>query len=170
MKTEAFLSGLRHSTGSLLREGMEALSSSGDSVFAGSAALVCIILKGLYELGKLCRLSGVSESALESWVMIADTEGFDGLMVELGSESSGAQGIMVPSRLLDLLRAVRTVRGNVRLSEQQKAEVRGVLSNSPEEYGYRVWDRTSLSDFIAVRYRMICSVRECVRILRDAGL
>ena len=170
MKTDSFLSGLRHSRSALLKEGMEALSSSGGSVFAVRAALVCIILKGLYELGKLCRLSGVSESALESWVMIADTEGFDGLMVELGSESSGAQGIMVPSRLLDLLRAVRTVRGNGRLSEQQKAEVRGVLSNSPEEYGYRVWDGTSLSDFIAVRYRMICSVRECVRILRDARL
>ena len=94
----------------------------------------------------------ISESTLEKWVRTADREGFD------------------PQRLLDLLRAVRPVRGNVRLSEQQKSEVREVLGKSPESFGYRVWDGPSLSDFIAVRYRMICSVRECVRILREAEL
>ena len=106
----------------------------------------------------------ISESTLEKWVRTADREGFD------GSESYGEHGILVPQRLLDLLRAVRPVRGNVRLSEQQKSEVREVLGKSPESFGYRVWDGPSLSDFIAVRYRMICSVRECVRILREAEL
>ena len=170
LKTDSFLSGLRHSSSALLREGMEALSSSGGSVFAVRAALVCLILKGLCDPGTLCRVAGISESNLAEWVRTADEEGFDGLTGESGSESSGEHGILVPQRLLDLLRAVRPVRGNVRLSEQQKSEVREALRNPPEEYGYRVWDGPSLSDFIAVRYRIICSVRECVRILREAGL
>ena len=106
---------------------MEALSSSGGSVFAGSvfavrAALVCLILKGLCDPGTLCRVAGISESNLAEWVRTADEEGFDGLTGESGSESSGEHGILVPQRLLDLLRAVRPVRGNVRLSEQQKSE------------------------------------------------
>ena len=68
------------------------------------------------------------------------------------------------------LRAVRPVRGNGCLSEQQKAEILEVTGNPPEKYGYSVWDGASLSDFIAVRYRTICSVRECVRVLREAGI
>ena len=170
LKTDSFLSGLRHSSSALLREGMEALSSSGGSVFAVMAALVCLILKGLCDPGTLCRVAGISESNLAEWVRTADEEGFDGLTGESGSESSGEHGILVPQRLLNLLRAVRPVRGNGRLSEQQRTEVREALRNPPEEYGYRVWDGPSLSDFIAVRYRIICSVRECVRILREAGL
>jgi len=170
LKTDVFLSGLRHCRSSLLMDGVEALASTGDSVFAVRATLVCLLLKGLCDQGTLCRLAGISESALESWVRIADGEGFGGLMEDCGGESSGQQGILVPQRLLDLLRAVRPVRGNGCLSEQQKAEILEVTGNPPEKYGYSVWDGASLSDFIAVRYRTICSVRECVRVLREAGI
>ena len=151
-------------------DGVEALASTGDSVFAVRATLVCLLLKGLCDQGTLCRLAGISESALESWVRIADGEGFDGLMEDCGGEISGQRVILVPQRLLDLLRAVRPVRGNGCLSEQQKAEILEVTGNPPEKYGYSVWDGASLSDFIAVRYRTICSVRECVRVLREAGI
>ena len=90
MKTDVFLSGLRHSRSSLLMDGVEALASTGDSVFAVRAALVACFSKAFVIRGHSAALQ-ISESTLEKWVRTADREGFDGLLEGCGGDNPGSR-------------------------------------------------------------------------------
>ena len=87
------------------------------------------------------------ERAIQKWVKIADEQGFDALK----RKKKGGRPPL--------------------LNAEQKAEIKAVLEdpNSLEEYGYRVWDGRTLSEFIKKWYDVDISVRNCQYLFHELG-
>ena len=56
-----------------------------------------------------------------------------------------------------------------KLSDEQKAEIKKVLRESPDKHGYCVWDGISLSDHITSKYDIEYSIRQCQRLFHELG-
>ncbi len=56
-----------------------------------------------------------------------------------------------------------------KLSDEEKAEIKKILLERPDKYGYRVWDATSLSDCISSRYGIKYSTMQCQHLLHELG-
>ena len=89
--------------------------------------------------------TGVADRTLRTWVKIADEQGFE------------------------QLRAVKQEGRPTRLNAVQTAELKDVLTKSPSNYGYKVWDGPSLSSYIKKTYQIELKVRQCQRLFHKLG-
>ena len=69
--------------------------------------------------------------------------------------------IITISREFEKLRAIKQSGRPDKLSDEQKAEIKKVLRESPDKHGYCVWDGISLSDYITSKYDIKYSIRQC---------
>ena len=93
----------------------------------------------------VAEIAGVSRSTVSNWVKAVDEQGFD---------------------------ALKTVKQNGRpskLSNAQKAEIDSVLQQNPSDYGYKVWDGPTLSNYIQEQYHIELGVRQCQRLFHELG-
>ena len=134
-----------HDPEELLKEGTKIISSSSDAKYIIRVAFVNFILAKTATPQELSNLSGIPKRTINSWVKKADEEGFESL------------------------KAVKQPGRTPRLSEQQKAEIKDALEREPEESGYRVWDGSTLSDYIQEQYGTALGTRQCQRLFRALG-
>lgn len=70
--------------------------------------------------------------------------------------------------IIHTLRDIETGRPG-KLSDEEKAEIKKILLERPDKYGYRVWDATSLSDCISSRYGIKYSTMQCQHLFHELG-
>ena len=151
----------KHDRNELLKQGIEIISSTNDTKYHNRVVLVNLLLTGeisislmskaLLEPGEMgpfypaLTASGLTTRTLSNWLSIVDNEGFEKLRA---IKQSGRPG---------------------KLSDEQKAEIKKVLRESPDKHGYCVWDGISLSDYIASKYDIKYSIRQCQRLFHELG-
>ena len=141
MNTRTFI----HDPEDLLEEGTRIINSSGDAKYILRVALVNFMLARTATADELSSLSGIPRRTLTSWVQKVDENGFESL------------------------RAIKQPGRAPRLSEHQMAEIKDAIEKDPEESGYRVWDGTTLSDYISDQYGVDLGVRQCQRLFHALG-
>lgn len=141
MNTRTFI----HDPDELLKEGTSIINSSNDTKYIFRVALVNFMLARTSTAEELSALSGIPRRTLTSWVQKVDEGGFESL------------------------KAVKQPGRTSRLTEKQLAEIKVAIENDPEESGYRVWDGTTLSEYILETYQIELGVRQCQRIFRSLG-
>ena len=129
----------------LLKQGQKIVSASNESKYIYRVTLVNLILAGKMTSAELSTLSGVADRTLRTWVKIADEQGFE------------------------QLRAVKQEGRPTRLNAVQTAELKDVLTKSPSNYGYKVWDGPSLSSYIKKTYQIELKVGQCQRLFHKLG-
>ena len=142
MNTRTFI----HNPEELLKEGTRIINSSSDAKYILRVAMVNFMLARTATAEELSSLSGIPRRTLTSWVQKVDEGGFESL-----------KATKQPGRA-------------PRLSEEQLAEIKVALSLDPEESGYRVWDGTTLSDYIKEQSEVDLGVRQCQRLFHALGL
>ena len=122
----------------------EILASSEISRFHFKVFAVNMVLAGqkAADIGRMC---GKSKMSVSSWVKLADERGIDALR---GKSHSGR-----PPRLNDL----------------QRKDIDNALRSSPEAYGFKVWDGSSLSAYIKKAHGVEMCVRQCQRLMHALG-
>ena len=141
MNTRAFI----HDPEELLKEGTKIINSSSDAKYVLRVALVNFMLAKTASAEELSSLSGIPRRTLTSWVQKVDEDGFESL------------------------RAIKQTGRPSRLSKEQLAEIKVAIEADPEESGYRVWDGTTLSDYIRDQYGIELGTRQCQRIFHTLG-
>ena len=141
MNTRTFI----HNPDDLLKEGQSIINSSNDAKYIFRVALVNFMLARTTTAEELSALTGIPRRTLTSWVQKVDENGFESL------------------------KAVKQPGRSPRLSDEQMAEIKVAIENGPEESGYRVWDGTTLSDYIKEQYAIELGIRQCQRIFRALG-
>lgn len=128
----------------LLRIGKEIMLGNDDTRYYFRVFSVNFVLNGM-SAACVAEIAGVSRSTVSNWVKAVDEQGFD---------------------------ALKTVKQNGRpskLSHAQKAEIDSVLQQNPSDYGYKVWDGPTLSNYIQEQYHIELSVRQCQRLFHELG-
>ena len=141
MNTRAFI----HDPEELLKEGTSIINSSNDAKYVLRVALVNFMLAKTASAEELSSLSGIPRRTLTSWVQKVDEYGFESL------------------------RAIKQTGRPSRLTEEQMAEIKVAIESDPEDSGYRVWDGTTLSDYIHDRYGIELGTRQCQRLFHTLG-
>lgn len=141
MNTRAFI----HDPEELLKEGTSIINSSSDAKYVLRVALVNFMLAKTASAEELSWLSGIPRRTLTSWVQKVDEYGFESL------------------------RAIKQTGRPSRLTEEQMAEIKVAIESDPEDSGYRVWDGTTLSDYIHDRYGIELGTRQCQRLFHTLG-
>ena len=141
MNTRAFI----HDPDELLKEGKEIINSSSDAKYILRVAMVNFMLAKTATAEDLSALSGIPRRTLTSWVKKVDENGFESL------------------------RAIKQPGRSSRLSDDQMAIIKDALKANPEDSGYRVWDGTTLSDYIKEQFEIDLGVRQCQRIFHVLG-
>lgn len=141
MNTRAFI----HDPEELLKEGTSIINSSNDAKYVLRVALVNFMLAKTASAEELSSLSGIPRRTLTSWVQKVDEYGFESL------------------------RAIKQTGRPSRLTEEQIAEIKVAIESDPEDSGYRVWDGTTLSDYIHDRYGIELGTRQCQRLFHTLG-
>ena len=128
----------------LLEQGKEIVSQSTDNKFVHRVSMVNLILGGMTpeELSMYC---GDSRRVLYDWLAKVDEQGWDSL-----------KAIKQPGRAS-------------KLSDTQIAEIKAVVEDDPEKYGYHVWDGPALSAYIKSKYNVDLGVRSCQKLLHKMG-
>lgn len=134
----------KHPKEELLSEGKRIVQSSRDSKFIFRVATVNLVLSGM-KASELSQYCGVDERTISNWVAKVDEYGFESLM------------------------AVKQTGRPPRLNKEQKEEIKFVLQEDPENYGYHIWDGISLSDYIGKRYDVKYGVRACQKMMHGLG-
>lgn len=128
----------------LLKTGKEIMLSRDETRYYFRVYSVNFVLNGM-SVAKVAEIAGVSRSTVSDWVKAVDEQGFD---------------------------ALKTVKQNGRppkLNNAQKAEIDRVLQKNPSDYGYKVWDGPSLSNYIKEQYHIELGVRQCQRLFHELG-
>ena len=141
MNTRAFI----HNPEELLKEGTIIINSSSDAKYILRVAMVNFMLAKTATAEELSTLSGIPRRTLTSWVQKVDENGFESL------------------------RAMKQPGRSSRLSEGQMAIIKDAIGADPEDSGYRVWDGTTLSDFIKEQFGIDLGVRQCQRLFHSLG-
>ena len=141
MNTRAFI----HDPEELLKEGNSIINSSSDAKYVLRVALVNYMLAKTASAEELSSLSGIPRRTLTSWVQKVDEYGFESL------------------------RAIKQTGRPSRLTEEQTAKIKVAIESDPEDSGYRVWDGTTLSDYIHDRYGIELGSRQCQRLFHTLG-
>ena len=126
----------------LLSQGKTIMTSSEESKYLFKVFAVNMVLSGT-SAAQVGVSAGVTRATVSSWVKTADEKGFEALHTK---ERSGR-----PSKL----------------SSVQLAEIDIVLQSNPEEYGFKIWDGPTLSEYIKSTYGIEISVRSCQRIFHQ---
>lgn len=92
------------------------------------------------QFSKLC---GIPYRTLSQWISKVDEQGFEAL------------------------RAIKQDGRPRRLQDGQIAEIYETIKKAPTDFGYKVWDGPSLSDFIRTKYNVTLGIRQCQRLLRQ---
>ena len=128
----------------LLKIGKEIMLGKDDTRYYFRVFSVNFVLNGM-SAARVAEIAGVSRSTVSGWVKTVDEQGFD---------------------------ALKTVKQNGRpskLSNAQKAEIDSVLQQEPSDYGYKVWDGSTLSDYIKEQYQIELGIRQCQRLFHELG-
>lgn len=135
----------KHDRNELLKQGIEIISSTNDTKYHNRVVLVNLLLTGKISISLMSKASGLTTRTLSNWLSIVDNEGFE------------------------KLRAIKQSGRPDKLSDEQKAEIKKVLRESPDKHGYCVWDGISLSDYITSKYDIEYSIRQCQRLFHELG-
>ena len=135
----------KHDRNELLKQGIEIISSTNDTKYHNRVVLVNLLLTGKISISLMSKASGLTTRTLSNWLSIVDNEGFE------------------------KLRAIKQSGRPDKLSDEQKAEIKKVLRESPDKHGYCVWDGISLSDYITSKYDIKYSIRQCQRLFHELG-
>ena len=103
------------------------------------------MLAGSITSSQLSGLTGVPTRTLSTWLKKADEEGFESL------------------------KAIKQTGRPNKLADDKLAIIKDAIEHSPEDYGYRVWDGPSLSDFILKKFNVTMGVRQCQRLFHKLG-
>ena len=141
MNTRKFI----HNPKDLLEQGKAIIAAKNEHKYAFRVTMVNLLLAGNMTVSQLSELTQVPVRTLSTWIKKVDEEGFESLKAK---KQSGR-----PSKL----------------SENEMADIKDAISKSPEDYGYRVWDGPSLSDFILKTYHIKMGVRQCQRLFHKLG-
>ncbi len=135
---------LIHSPEALLKQGQEIVKQSVDPKFLHRVTMVNLILGGMKtkDVSKYC---GDSVRAINTWVKKVDEKGWNSLKTV---KQKGRPAI---------------------LSDTQMEEIKQVVSNDPEKYGYHVWDGPTLSDYIKATYNIQYGTRACQKLFHRLG-
>ena len=129
----------------LLEKGTEIINTTKNAKYIIRVAMVNMVLAETASTDELSRLSGIPKRTINSWVKKVDDIGFDAL------------------------KAIKQSGRPSRLTETQLAEIKVAVESDPEESGYRLWDGTTLSDFINSKYDVELGVRQCQRLFHALG-
>jgi transposase len=140
MRTKLFT----RSKDEIIKEADTILQSNDDAAFHYKVTLVSLVLHGL-SVKEAAESASVDVRAIQKWVKTADEQGVDALRP---SKATGRPPL---------------------LSDIQKSEIKAAIEGSPEEYGYRVWEGKSVSEFIKQWYGIKISVRSCQNLLSELG-
>lgn len=133
-----------HDPEQLLAQGQEIVSQTADNKFVHRVSMVNLMLAG-FSASDLAPYCGDSERTLMSWVKKVDEQGWDSLV------------------------AIKQKGRPQKLSEEQREIVKNAVSNSPNLYGYRVWDGPAVADFIRKQFDIEITVRACQKLMHKLG-
>lgn len=129
----------------LLAEGKMIVSSTDDAKYQHRVECVNIVLGGMAP-SELSKYVAESKNTITGWVKTADEQGFDALH---------------PKKQPGRPKA---------LSDEQISEMQRVLDeDSPDKYGYRVWDGPTMSQYMKEKYGVSISARTCQRMFHEVG-
>ena len=128
----------------LLEQGKKIVTQSEDNKFVHRVSMVNLILGGMTpeELSSYC---GDSRRVLYDWVTKVDEQGWDSL------------------------RAIKQKGRTPKLSDEQISEIKAVVEDDPEKFGYHVWDGPALSQYIEKQYNVNLGVRACQKLFHKMG-
>ncbi len=135
---------LKHSPEELLKQGKEIVKQPADPKFIHRVSMVNLILGGM-KTKDVSQYCGDSVRTINTWVKKVDEKGWDSLM------------------------AVKQKGRPAALSDTQLEEIKEAVSNTPENYGYHVWDGPTLSDYIKTRYNIEYGTRACQKLFHRLG-
>ena len=141
MNTRTFI----HDPDELLEEGKRIINSSKEAKFLFRVAMVNFMLARTATAEELSNLSGIPRRTLTSWVQKVDENGFESL------------------------KATKQPGRSSRLSDDQMAVIKDAIGSDPENSGYRVWDGTTLSDYVNEQFHIELGVRQCQRLFHILG-
>ena len=128
----------------LLEQGKEIMSSSDEAKYHFRVFAVNMVLSGT-PASQVGGYAGYTKAAVTGWVKTADEVGFEAL------HTKSRPGC--PKKLTD----------------EQYDKIDAALQKDPKEYGYKVWDGPSLSNFIKKQFDVDLCVRQCQRLLNALG-
>lgn len=129
---------------SLLEKGKDIMLGHDDTRFYFKVYSVNFVLNGM-SAANVAEIAGVSRSTVSDWVKAVDEKGFEALK---SVKPSGR-----PSKL----------------TSKQKSEIDIILQREPSEFGYKVWDGSTLSAYIKKTYEIELGVRQCQRLFHELG-
>ena len=128
----------------LLKQGKDIMASSEDEKYLFRVFAVNMVLGGT-PASQVGSYAGYTKATITRWVKIADEEGFEALHTKTH-----------PGR-------------PKKLTENQYDDIDAAVQKEPKEYGYKVWDGPSVSDYIKKQFNVELSVRQCQRLLHALG-
>lgn len=129
----------------LIAEGKRIASSSDDAKFLRKVTIVNLMLGGM-KAKALAETCGETDRTLLSWIKAVDEHGFESL------------------------RAIKQPRRPYRLSDAQKEEIKVAIASDPADYGYNVWDGSTLPNYIESKYNISYGVCQSQEIASRARL
>ncbi len=128
----------------LLAQGQMLVKENSDIKFAYRVSMVNLILSGMSakELATYC---GDGETTLMSWVTKVDQFGWDALHAKKQPGKTS------------------------KLTEEQVSEIKAAVMSDPNDYGFRVWDGPSLSQYIKDTFDVNLCVRACQKLFHKMG-
>ena len=128
----------------LLKQGCELMKQDDGSKFFRKVLAVNLVLSGM-SAATAAKANGLSRATVSGWVKTVNEDGFDALWPKpRGGRKS-------------------------KLSHEQYCELEDILQQSPNKFGYKVWDGNSLSDFIQNKYGVSFKIRHCQNIFHKLG-
>lgn len=107
----------------MLEEGKSIMKSSEESKYLFRVFAVNMVLAGL-PASQVGSMAGISKATVTRWVKSVDENGFESLK---NKKNAGR-----PSKLTD----------------EQESAIDIALQSNPDDYGFKVWDGSSLSEYI----------------------
>ena len=128
----------------LLSQGQAIMTESDESMYLFRVFAVNMVLAGT-PASKVGESAGYTKAAVTGWVKLVDEQGFESLRPK-----------QRPGR-------------PAKLSAEQKQKIDLALQSGPEEYGYKVWDGPSLSEYIKETFDVSLGERQCQRLFHELG-
>ncbi len=120
------------------------IKTSKDPIYKHRVEVVNSVLHGMFP-SEVSKIFHKSISTITSWVKKADEHGFESI---IPGTHTGRPRKLQPDEL---------------------EELKSILINKPENYGFRVWDGPSMSELIKQKYNKSISIRQCQRIFHELG-
>ena len=165
----------KHDRNELLKQGIEIISSTNDTKYHNRVVLVNLLLTGKISISLMSKASGLTTRTLSNWLSLSLNVFCDWILLKPYSMRHPAiwwlfvRLSIVDNEGFEKLRAIKQSGRPDKLSDEQKAEIKKVLRESPDKHGYCVWDGISLSDYITSKYDIKYSIRQCQRLFHELG-